>query len=144
MDVARRGEAEHLLCPVQYGCLLSRWKNRKGHLAASRRAGGTGNRRTTRKQEWRKEWRILLVPARARTSLTATLSQICRRTMWGNRWRLSASWFPPAHNFQKHETQIFPTFNPLHPPAHPFPGRATHCGCCFQWHVARSSARHQI
>ena len=36
-------------------------------------------------------------------------------------------------------TRVGPTFNPLHPPALPFPSQATHCGCCFQWHVVRSS-----
>ena len=65
------------------------------YLAASWKRKVIGSRRTTRKQECKKEWRVLFVPASARTSSTPIVSQICRRTRWGRRCRLSASWSPP-------------------------------------------------
>ena len=65
------------------------------YLAASWKRRVIGSRRTTRKQECKKEWRVLFVPASARTSSTPIVSQICRRTRWGRRCRLSASWSPP-------------------------------------------------
>ena len=75
------------------------------YLAASWKRKVTGSRRTTRKQECKKEWRVLFVLASARTSSTPIVSQICRRARWGRRCRLSASWSPPK-NFGSDQWQL--------------------------------------